>query len=121
MGLAFWVLVLIWIQVQWPPRGLLAVVMALVIIGGQTLQKTTMLEPVKLSLIGFLIGIISAAPLYLLVMPRLTGYFQLALLLFPVYCAITYFLHALSPPYQLVFLRIGIVMTLLLNLEPQQV
>lgn len=121
MGLAFWVLVLIWIQVQWPPQGLLAVVMALVIIGGQTLQKTTMLEPVKLTLLGFLIGIIIAAPIYLLVMPQLTGYFQLALLLFPVYFTITYFLHALSPPYHLVFLRIGIVMTLLLNLEPHQV
>lgn len=120
MGLAFWVLVPIWIGLQWPPDGLLAVVMALVLIGGHTLQKTAALQPAKLTLLGFLLGIISTAPIYFLLLPQLDGFVALALVLFPVYFAITYFLHALQPPYQLTALRIGILAIMLLNLEPQQ-
>lgn len=106
---------------QWPPEGLLAVVMALVLIGGHTLQKTAILQPAKLTLLGFVIGIIGTAPIYLLLMPQLDGFAQLALALFPIYFAIAYFLHALPPPHQLTFLRIGVLAIMLLNLEPHQV
>ncbi len=121
MGLAFWISLLIWMQLQWPPEGLLAVVMALVLIGGHTLQKTPILQPAKLTLLGFLIGIIGTAPIYLVLMPQLDGFVQLALALFPIYFAIAYFLHALPPPHQLTFLRIGVLAIMLLNLEPHQV
>lgn len=120
MGLSFWLLVPIWVGLQWPPDGLLAVVMALVLIGGHTLQKTSALQPAMLTLLGFLLGIISTAPIYLLLLPRLDGFLALVLVLFPVYFAITYFLHALQPPYQLTALRVGILAIMLLNLEPQQ-
>ena len=121
MGLAFWVSVLSWMLFQWPPEGLLAVVMALVLIGGHTLQKTPLLQPAKLTLLGFLIGIIATAPIYLILMPQLDGFAQLALALFPIYFAIAYFMHALPPPHQLTFLRIGVLAIILLNLEPHQV
>jgi hypothetical protein len=44
----------------------------------------------------------------------------LALVLFPIYFTIAYFLHTLQPPYQLTVLRIGILAIMLLNLSPQQ-
>lgn len=121
MGVAFWVSVLIWMQFQWPPQGLLAVVMGLVLIGGHTLQKTSVLQPAKLTLLGFLIGIPSTAPIYLVLMPQLDGFVQLALALFPIYFGIAYFLHALPSPHHLMFLSIGILAIMLLNLEPHQV
>ncbi len=120
MGLSFWVLIPIWIGLQWPPDGMLAVVMALVLIGGHTLQKTTVMQPARLTLVGFAIGIIATAPIYLLVLPRLDGFLALALVLFPIYFTIAYFLHTLQPPYQLTVLRIGILAIMLLNLSPQQ-
>lgn len=120
MGLSFWALIPIWIAFQWPPDGLLAVVMALVLIGGHTLQKTTVMQPARLTLIGFMIGIVATAPIYFLVLPRLDGFFALALVLFPIYFTIAYFLHALQPPYQLTVLRIGILAIMLLNLGPAQ-
>lgn len=121
MGFAFWIAILIWIEFQWPAEGLLAVVMALVVIGGHSLQKTTLLQPAKLTLLGFVIGIMVTAPIYLLLMPQLDGFIQLALALFPIYFAISYFLFVLPPPHHLIFLRIGILSIMLLNLEPHQV
>ncbi|WP_200386669.1 FUSC family protein [Thiocapsa imhoffii] len=119
-GLAFWVLVVLWVNVQWPPLGLLAVVMAVVLIGGPTLKKTEALPSAKLTVLGFVLGILITAPIYLMVMPRLDGFFELALVLFPVYFTITYCLQVLPPPYQSMFLRIGILAIMLLNVEPQQ-
>jgi uncharacterized membrane protein YccC len=120
MVLAFWLLMLLWIWFQWPPVGLFGVLMAVVVIGIDTLQNAPASAPGRRVALGAAIGVLVAAPFYFVLMPRLDGYWELATALFPLFFAIAYFFHALPPPQNMVFTGIAVTCIVMLQLEPHQ-
>ncbi|WP_295441888.1 FUSC family protein [uncultured Thiodictyon sp.] len=111
---------LIWIEWQWPPVSSLGIMMAVVIIGFETMQNIPAQHPGRRMAGGALAGMLVTAPIYTLVMPRLTGFSELALVLFPFYYAVTYFMHALPSPRQIPFLGMGLMGIIMLQLDPVQ-
>jgi len=116
----FWTLTLTWIQFQWPPSGFLGVLMGVVLIGIETLQNAPALEPGRRIALGVALGVLITAPVYLLLMPQLQGFAELALVLFPLYFSISYFIHALTPPHNLPFTGMGLMAIIMVSLEPRQ-
>ncbi|NEX16000.1 MAG: hypothetical protein C1943_05020 [Halochromatium sp.] len=120
VAVIFWTLALTWIQFQWPPSGFLGVLMGVVLIGIETLQNAPALEPGRRIALGVALGMLVTAPVYLLLMPQLQGFAELALVLFPLYFSISYFIHALTPPNNLPFTGMGLMAIIMVSLEPQQ-
>lgn len=117
---AFWCALLIWFQWQWPAHGLVAALMAVVMVGIDTINDLPAERPGHRVFFGALWGTLLTAPLYLLVMPRLDGFLELALALFPFYFAGLYFFHAHAKPHNLPFLGLLLMSLLLIELEPVQ-
>ncbi|MGB5830390.1 MAG: FUSC family protein, partial [Thiohalocapsa sp.] len=120
MAAAFVLMFLLWVHLQWPPMGLMGVLMAVVLIGIETMNDKPALQLGRRVAVGAAVGLVVTAPMYLLVLPRLTGFAELALVLFPFYYAIVYWFHALPPPRQMPFLGMGLMAILMLQLSPQQ-
>lgn len=120
MLLVFWLLTLIWIWLQWPPAGFLGVLMGVVIVGIETIQNRPAQGIGKRITFGATTGILIAMPIYGLVLPRLDGFFELALILFPLFFAISYCLHALPVPKNLFFTGMGLATIIMLQIEPRQ-
>lgn len=120
MALVFWLLILLQIWFQWPPSGFLGVLMGVVIIGIETLQNAPALAPGRRVAAGAVIGVLVTAPFYLVIMPGLDGYWELAIALFPLFFAITYFYHAVAPPRNMLFTGMALTTIIMLQLEPRQ-
>lgn len=120
IALVFWVLILLWIELQWPPIGPIGVLMGVVLIGIDTIQNRPELAPAKRVALGATLGLVLAAPLYLVIMPPLDGFLALALVLFPLFFTITYFFHALPAPNNLPFSGMTLALIIMLQLEPRQ-
>ena len=117
---AFWLMALVYIGIQWPPVGLMGFMFAVVVVGIEAISDMPAQQPGRLVALGALIGCMLMAPIHLLVMPRLDGFFELALVLFPVYYALLYFYHALPPLANNVFLGIALMAVVMLRIEPTQ-
>ncbi len=120
IALVFWVSILLWIELQWPPIGPLGVLMGVVLIGIDTIQNRPELAPAKRVALGTTLGLVLAAPLYLVIMPQLDGFVALALVLFPLFFTTTYFFHALPAPNNLPFTGMTLTLIIMLQLEPRQ-
>jgi uncharacterized membrane protein YccC len=118
--IAFWVVLLLWFQWQWPPAGFIGALMAVIIIGIDTLNDLPAEHPGQRVFIGALAGCVLTAPVYLLVMPRLDGFVELALVLFPFYYAGLYLFHAHAKPHNLYFLGLLVMGILMPALAPEQ-
>ena len=119
-AIAYWTMMLVWIELQWPPVGFLGVLMAVLVIGLDALTALPVRQSAWAAIFGALTGILIAAPIYLLATPRLDGFGELALVLFPFYYAILYLFHALPRPRNLVVLRVAIISLIMLHLAPSQ-
>ena len=117
---AFWVVLLVWFQWQWPPSGFLGALMAVIIIGIDTLNDLPAEQPGHRVFLGALAGCLLSAPVYLLAMPRLDGFVELALVLFPFYFAGLYFFHAHAKPHNLYFLGLLVMSIVMPALAPEQ-
>ncbi len=111
---------LIWIEFQWPPARLVEIVMMVVIVGVQIMLEIPAQQPERRLAIGAAAGLLVTATLYVLVLPRLSAFTELALVLFPFYFVITYFMHALPSPRHIPFLGMGLTGILMLQLQPVQ-
>ncbi|MBK1647968.1 FUSC family protein [Rhabdochromatium marinum] len=118
--LAFWLSLLIWFQWQWPPSGFMGALMAVVIVGIDTLNDRPAEQPGRRVFLGALAGALLTAPLYLLVLPRLDGWVELLLVLLPFYYLGLYFFHAHDKPHNLVFLGLLLMAILMPRLAPEQ-
>lgn len=118
--LVFWLLMLLWIETQWPPVGMLGTLMGVVVIGIETLTNRPAVQPGRRVALGALLGLLITAPLYALVMPRLDGFGGLALVLLPFYFAILYPFNALAPPRNMALMGTGLIAIIMLQLEPVQ-
>jgi len=113
-------MMLVYIGIQWPPVGLMGFMFAVVVVGIEAISDLPAQHPGRRVALGALIGCVLMAPVYLVVMPRLDGFFELALVLFPIYYALLYFYHALPPLANNVFLGIALMAVVMLQLEPSQ-
>lgn len=118
--MAFWLTLLIWFQWQWPPSGFLGALMAVVIVGIDTLTDRPAEQPGHRVFFGALAGALLTAPLYLMVMPHLDGFVELALVLAPFYYTGLYFFHAHDKPHHLPFLGLLMMGLLMPQLAPEQ-
>ncbi len=118
--LAFWLVMLLWTQTQWPPVGTLGVLMAVVLVGIETMINRPVQQPGRHVALGAMIGFILVAPLYTSVLPRLDGFAELALVLLPLYFPILYLRNTLAPPLDSVALGTGLVTVIMLQLTPTQ-
>jgi len=119
-ALAYWVTMLIWTELQWPPVGFIGVLMAVVVVGLDALTALPARQPAWAAVLAAVIGLVATAPVYLLAMPRLDGFGELVLVLFPFYYAILYLFHALPRPRNLVVLRVAIIALVMVHLSPGQ-
>lgn len=121
VGMAtFWTATLIYIGIQWPPVGLMGLMFAVVVVGIEAISDLPAQHPGRRIALGALIGCVVMAPIHLVVMPRLDGFFELALVLLPFYYALLYFYHALPPLANNVFLGIALMGVVMAKLEPTQ-
>jgi uncharacterized membrane protein YccC len=118
--LTFWLVTLVWIGTQWPPVGMLAVLMAVVVVGIETLVNQPIQQPGRRLALGMLIGILVTAPLYFLVLPRLDGAGALAAVLLPFFWLVLYLFHRAPQPRKTILRGLAIAAVILLQLTPQQ-
>ncbi|MCG6940213.1 MAG: FUSC family protein [Thiohalocapsa sp.] len=118
--LAYWTMMLVWIELQWPPVGFIGVLMAVAVVGLDALTALPVRQSAWAAIFGAFIGLVITAPVYLLVMPRLDGFTELTLVLFPFFYAIAYLFHALPRPRNMVVLRVAIIALIMVNLSPSQ-
>ena len=118
--LTFWLVMLLWIETQWPPVGTMGVLAAVVVIGIETLVDQPFQQPGRRVALGAALGVVVTAPVYALVLPRLDGFGELALVLLPLYWVVLYLFNAMPPPNNRVLLGTGLVTVIMLRLGPEQ-
>lgn len=116
----FWLMAVLWIELQWPPVGVIGLTMVIVVIGVETLANVPVHRRARRLAIGGAAGALLTAPVYFAVMPQLDGFLALSLVLFVFYYPILYFFHALPPPSNVFFLGAGLMAILMVQLEPTQ-
>jgi uncharacterized membrane protein YccC len=116
----FWLMALLWIELKWPPFGVIGVTMVVVVIGVETLANVPVHRRARRLAVGGVAGALLTAPVYFAVMPQLDGFLALSLVLFVFYYPILYFFHALPQPHNLFFLGAGLMAILMVQLEPTQ-
>ncbi|WP_296810651.1 FUSC family protein [Thiocapsa sp.] len=116
----FWLMALLWVELQWPPFGVIGLTMVIVVIGVETLANVPVHRRARRLAIGGVAGALLTAPVYFAVMPQLDGFLALSLVLFIFYYPILYFFHALPPPRNLFFLGAALMAILMVQLEPSQ-
>ena len=118
--LTFWTVVLLWIATGWPPVGMMAVLMAVVVVGLETLVNHPIQQPGRRMALGALIGMLVTAPVYFLLLPRLDGAGELALVLVLFFWPVLYLFHTLAPPRNTVPLGLAIAAVIMFQLAPEQ-
>ena len=116
----FWLMALLWIELQWPPFGVIGVTMVIVVVGVETLGNVPVHRRARRLAVGGAAGALLTAPVYFAVMPQLDGFLPLSVVLFVFYYPIFYFFHALPAPRNVFFLGAGLMAILMVQLEPTQ-